>query len=440
MAKLFKTGNYQIMEVAILVLSFLILMAIGVPIAWSIGLSSICTMLVSIPAIPAFTTVAQRMATGLDSFALLAIPFFVLAGQIMNKGGIAKRLIEFAKSLVGSVPGGLAHVNILAAMLFGAISGSSVAAASALGSTVGKKMVEEGYSREFAAAINITSSTTGLVIPPSNVLIVYSLASGGVSIAALFIAGYIPGILTGIMLMIVAAIYSKKRKFPAGEPTSFARILSSFVSAFPSLLLLVVVIGGIVAGIFTATEASAVAVLYCLVLTYFYKELSFKDIPSIFISSVETTAIVMLLIGTSMSMSWIMAYENIPQDLTNLLLSVTDNKIIILLIINAILLFIGIFMDMTPAVLIFTPIFLPIVTKLGINPTQFGIIMVMNLCIGLCTPPVGAVLFVGVGIAGTTIEKVIKPLLPLFVAMIVALLLVTYIPALSLWLPGIFGL
>ncbi|MBK8635459.1 MAG: TRAP transporter large permease [Saprospiraceae bacterium] len=428
------------MEVAILVLSFLILMAIGVPIAWSIGLSSICTMLVSIPAIPAFTTVAQRMATGLDSFALLAIPFFVLAGQIMNKGGIAKRLIEFAKSLVGSVPGGLAHVNILAAMLFGAISGSSVAAASALGSTVGKKMVEEGYSREFAAAINITSSTTGLVIPPSNVLIVYSLASGGVSIAALFIAGYIPGILTGIMLMIVAAIYSKKRKFPAGEPTSFARILSSFVSAFPSLLLLVVVIGGIVAGIFTATEASAVAVLYCLVLTYFYKELSFKDIPSIFISSVETTAIVMLLIGTSMSMSWIMAYENIPQDLTNLLLSVTDNKIIILLIINAILLFIGIFMDMTPAVLIFTPIFLPIVTKLGINPTQFGIIMVMNLCIGLCTPPVGAVLFVGVGIAGTTIEKVIKPLLPLFVAMIVALLLVTYIPALSLWLPGIFGL
>ena len=415
-------------------------MAIGVPIAWSIGLSSICTMLVSIPAIPAFTTVAQRMATGLDSFALLAIPFFVLAGQIMNKGGIAKRLIEFAKSLVGSVPGGLAHVNILAAMLFGAISGSSVAAASALGSTVGKKMVEEGYSREFAAAINITSSTTGLVIPPSNVLIVYSLASGGVSIAALFIAGYIPGILTGVMLMIVAAIYSKKRKFPAGEPTSFARILSSFVSAFPSLLLLVVVIGGIVAGIFTATEASAVAVLYCLVLTYFYKELSFKDIPSIFISSVETTAIVMLLIGTSMSMSWIMAYENIPQDLTNLLLSVTDNKIIILLIINAILLFIGIFMDMTPAVLIFTPIFLPIVTKLGINPTQFGIIMVMNLCIGLCTPPVGAVLFVGVGIAGTTIEKVIKPLLPLFVAMIVALLLVTYIPALSLWLPGIFGL
>ncbi len=415
-------------------------MAIGVPIAWSIGLSSICTMLVSIPAIPAFTTVAQRMATGLDSFALLAIPFFVLAGQIMNKGGIAKRLIEFAKSLVGSVPGGLAHVNILAAMLFGAISGSSVAAASALGSTVGKKMVEEGYSREFAAAINITSSTTGLVIPPSNVLIVYSLASGGVSIAALFIAGYIPGILTGIMLMIVAAIYSKKRKFPAGEPTSFARIISSFVSAFPSLLLLVVVIGGIVAGIFTATEASAVAVLYCLVLTYFYKELSFKDLPSLFISSVETTAIVMLLIGTSMSMSWIMAYENIPQDLTDLLLSVTDNKIIILLIINAILLFIGIFMDMTPAVLIFTPIFLPIVTKLGIDPTQFGIIMVMNLCIGLCTPPVGAVLFVGVGIAGTTIEKVIKPLLPLFVAMIVALLLVTYIPALSLWLPGIFGL
>lgn len=427
------------MEVLILVLTFVILLGIGVPIAWSIGLSSIFTMLVSIPTIPAFTTVAQRMATGLDSFALLAIPFFVLAGQIMNHGGIARRLIAFAKALVGSLPGGLAHVNIFAAMLFGAISGSSVAAASALGTTVGKQMEDEGYSKEFAAAVNVTSSTTGLTIPPSNILIVYSLASGGVSIAALFLAGYIPGILTGLFLMIVAAVWSMYKKFPAGERSNFKTILHTFVDALPSLFLLIVVIGGIVVGIFTATEASAVAVLYCLVLMYFYKEVSLKELPKIFLSSVGTTAIVMLLIGTSMSMSWIMAYENIPQNITELLLSVSDNKYVILLIINLILLFVGVFMDMTPAVLIFTPIFLPIVTEMGMDPTHFGIVMVLNLCIGLCTPPVGSVLFVGVGIAGTTIQKVIRPLLPLFIAMVVALLLVTYIPGLSLWLPRLFG-
>ncbi len=427
------------MEVVILILTFILLIGIGVPIAWSIGLSSVFTMLVSIPAIPAFATVAQRMATGLDSFSLLAIPFFVLAGQIMNQGGIAKRLIAFAKALVGALPGGLAHVNIFSAMLFGAISGSSVAAASALGSTVGKQMEEEGYSKEFAAAVNVTSSTTGLTIPPSNILIVYSLASGGVSIAALFLAGYIPGLLTGLFLMIVAGVWSKYRNFPAGEKTNFKEILTTFINALPSLFLLFVIIGGIVAGIFTATEASAAAVLYCLILTFIYREISVRALPDIFLKSVETTAIVMLLIGTSMSMSWVMAYENIPQSITDLLLSVSDNKFIILLIINLILLFIGIFMDITPAVLIFTPIFLPIVKELGMDPTHFGIVMVMNLCIGLCTPPVGSVLFVGVGIAGTTIQKVIRPLLPLFIAMVIALLLVTYIPALSLTLPRLFG-
>lgn len=428
------------MEVLILVLTFVVLLGIGVPVAWSIGISSICTMLLSIPALPAVTTIAQRMATGLDSFALLAIPFFVLAGQMMNKGGIARRLIDFAKTLVGALPGGLAYVNIIAAMLFGAISGSAVAAASALGSMLGKRMDEEGYSKEFAAAVNVTSATTGLIIPPSNILIVYSLASGGVSIAALFLAGYIPGILTGLFLMIVAAVWAKRNNFPVGERSKPREIFRSFLDAFPSLLLLIVVIGGIVRGIFTATEASAVAVLYCLILTIVYKEMTLKDLPKVFLSSVSTTAIVMLLIGTSMSMSWIMAYENIPQNITEFLLSISDNKIIILLLINLILLFVGIFMDMTPAVLIFTPIFLPVVTELGMDPTHFGIIMVLNLCIGLCTPPVGSVLFVGVGVGGTTIQKVIKPLMPLFIAMIVSLILVTYVPALSLWLPGLFGL
>ncbi len=426
-------------EVLILVLSFVVLLGLGVPIAWSIGLSSVLTMLASIPAMPSFTTVAQRMATGLDSFALLAIPFFILAGQIMNRGGIARRLIDFAKTLVGSLPGGLAHVNIIAAMLFGAISGSAVAAASAIGSFMGPRMEKEGYSREFAAAVNITSSTTGLVIPPSNILIVYSLASGGVSIAALFLAGYLPGILTGLFLMFVAAIWAKRKGFPVGERSTLGEVFRSFVAAFPSLLLLVVVIGGIVFGIFTATEASAVAVLYCLVLAFWYRELTLRDLPNVFAGSVATTAIVMLLIGTSMSMSWVMSYENIPQQISEALLSISDSKVVILLIINLILLFVGVFMDMTPAVLIFTPIFLPIVTQLGIDPTHFGIIMVLNLCIGICTPPVGSCLFVGVGVANTTIAKVIRPLMPLFVVMIIALLIVTYVPFFSMWLPRVFG-
>ncbi|NJO86773.1 MAG: TRAP transporter large permease [Lewinella sp.] len=427
------------MEVMILILSFVVLLGLGTPVAWSIGISSLLTMLVNIPALPAFTTVAHRMATGLDSFSLLAIPFFILAGQIMNQGGIAQRLINFAKTLVGSLPGGLAHVNIIAAMLFGAIAGSAVAAASAIGGFMGDAMEEEGYSREFGAAVNITSATTGLVIPPSNVLIIYSLASGGVSIAALFLAGYLPGILMGLLLMIVATIWAKRKGFPRGKRSKLGEVFKQFLAAFPSLLLLFIVIGGIVLGVFTATEASAVAVLYCLLLAFAYGELSFKQLPEVLLSSVGTTAIVMLLIGTSMSMSWIMAYEDIPQQITAILLSVSDSKVVILLIINLILLFVGIFMDMTPAVLIFTPIFLPVVTSLGMDPTHFGIIMVLNLCIGLCTPPVGSVLFVGVSVGRTSIQKVIRPLLPLFVAMIICLLIVTYVPALSLWLPSVFG-
>ncbi len=426
--------------ILVLVISFICLLSIGTPVAWSIAISSLLTMLVSIPVMPALTTVSQRMATGLDSFALLAIPFFILSGELMNKGGIAHRLIAFAKTLVGSLPGGLALINVIAAMLMGAIAGSAMASASAMGSILGPEMEKEGYSREFGAAVNITSSTTGLVIPPSNVLIVYSLASGGASIAALFLAGYIPGILTGLFLMIVALVWAKKKKYKVGRRSSFKQVVKTFIEALPSLFMLVVVIGGIVTGVFTATEASAIAVLYSLILGFIYKEISFSSLPQILLNSSATTAIVMLLIGASMCMSWALSYENIPQDISSGLLSLSDNKIVILLIINLILLFVGIFMDMTPAVLIFTPIFLPIVTKLGLDPVHFGIIMVLNLCIGLCTPPVGSVLFVGVGVAKTTIEKVFKPLLPLFVAMIIALFLVTYIPELSLWLPSLFDL
>ena len=425
-------------EVLILVLSFVILLAIGVPVAWSIGISCALTILASINSLAAFTTVAQRMATGLDSFSLLAIPLFILAGQIMNQGGIANRLIAFAKALMGALPGGLIYVNVVAAMLFGAIAGSAVAATSAMGGILGPAMEKEGYSKQFGAAVNITSSTTGLVIPPSNVLIVYSLASGGVSIASLFLAGYLPGILMGLALMLVAAVWIKKKKYPAGEPANLKNIAVTFLHALPSLMLLVVVIGGIVTGIFTATEASGIAVLYCLILSFINRELKVSELHSVFLSSVGTTAIVMLLIATSMSMSWVMSYENIPQAVSDALLSLSDNIFVILLIINLLLLFVGTFMDMTPAVLIFTPIFLPVVTALGVDPVHFGIMMVMNLCVGLCTPPVGSVLFIGVSVAKTSIQKVIKPLMPLYVAMFIVLMLVTFVPEISLWLPGLF--
>lgn len=427
-------------EILILLISFVILLGLGVPVAFSIGISAMLTMMVNIPAIASFTTLAQRLATSLDSFALLAIPFFILAGQLMNKGGIAARLIEFAKAVVGRLPGGLAYVNILACMLFGAISGSAVAAASAIGGFMTSRMVKEGYPPQFSAAVNITSATTGMVIPPSNILIVYSLASGGVSIAALFLAGYVPGILAGLALMIVAGIYAHKKKFPRGEKVRIGEFFKKFFDAVPSLFLLFVVMGGIVAGIFTATEASAVAVVYTLILSMvFYREVKIKDLPGILLSTVGTTAIVMILIGTSMGMSWVMSFENIPQAVSESLLAFSDNKIVILIIINLILLFVGIFMDMTPAVLIFTPIFLPVVTALGVDPTHFGIMMVLNLCIGLCTPPVGSVLFVGCGVANVSISKVLRPLIPLFVALLVVLILVTYIPALSTWLPKSFG-
>lgn len=415
------------------------LVGIRVPVAWSIGIASLLTICISVDSIPAFTTISQRVVTGLDSFSLLAIPFFILAGHIMNHGGIAKRLIAFAKAMVGSLPGGLAHVNIVAAMLFGAIAGSAGAAAAAIGSFMSPRMEKEGYSKEYGVAVNVTSATTGLLIPPSNIFIIYSLASGGVSIGALFLAGYIPGILTGTILMIIAFIWAKRKGIPTGDRSSLKTIFKTFLDALPSLLLLVIIIGGIVAGIFTATEASSVAVVYCLFLAFIYKELQIKDLAKVFVQSAETISLVMLLIAMSIAMSWIMSYENIPQDVTATLLSFSDNPFVVMILINLILLFVGIFMDMTPAVLIFTPIFLPIVTAMGIDPVHFGIIMVLNLCIGLCTPPVGSILFIGVGVADTTIQKVIRPLLPLFAGMLISLILVILFPSLSLWLPELFG-
>ena len=427
------------LEALILITAFLLFLAMRVPVAYAIGLAALLTLISVLPLLPSVTTFAQRMAASLDSFTLLAIPFFILAGQVMNRGGIAVRLINFAKAMIGPLPGGLAFVNIIACMLFGAISGSAVAAASAIGGFMNPQMEAEGYDKSFSAAVNITSATTGLIIPPSNILIIYSLASGGVSIAALFLAGYIPGILIGLALMLVAAVYSIYKKYPTERFVSIKVFFKRFIDALPSLLLLVVVIGGIVAGYFTATEASGIAVIYTFALAFWYREIDFTDVKPILLETIKTSSIVLLLVATSIAMSWVLSYEQIPQAITDVLLGISDNPIMVLILINLILLFVGIFMDITPAVLIFTPIFLPIVLDLGYDPIHFGIIMIMNLCIGICTPPVGSVLFVGCSVAGLSIQKVLRPLLPLFVVMLIVLLLVTYIPELSLWLPRVFG-
>ncbi|TXF90329.1 TRAP transporter large permease [Neolewinella aurantiaca] len=431
----------EVISIILLFVSFFGLLGYGVPVAYSIGISTTLTILLNIAFLPGITTVSQRMTTGIDSFSLLAIPFFVLAGELMNQGGVANRLINFAKSLVGSLPGGLAYVNTLAAMLFGAISGSAVAAASAIGSVMTDRMEDEGYPRPFSAALNITASTTGLLIPPSNVLIVYALASGGAaSVAALFIAGYLPGILVGVALMVVAAVIARKRKFASGERVKLSTVWQDFRKAFFSLLMLFVIVGGIVKGIFTATEAAAIAVLYALILGFAYGAITMKQLPKIILASAKTTAVVMFLICTSMAMSWLFSFESIPQLMTDFLLDTVSNPILIFLLINLTLLVVGTFMDMTPAVLIFTPIFLPVVVSLGMDPVHFGIIMVLNLCIGLCTPPVGTILFVGAGVAKISVSKVIKPLLPFLGAMVFVLMLITFFEDIALWLPRAFGL
>ncbi len=429
------------MSVLVLLVVFVALFALGVPIAICIGVSTLATMLLTMAFDPAVTTIAQRMAGGLNSFALLAIPLFIVSGQLMAHGGIARRLIDFSKALVGMVPGGLAFVNVISCTLFGAISGSAVAATSAIGGFMIPEMNKEGYDKNFNAAITATAATTGLLIPPSNVLIVYAVASGGVSIAALFVAGYVPGILVGLGLIAVCAIYAKRNNFPRGQRVPLRVAVQKTLAAVPSLFLIVLVIGGILAGIFTATEAGAIAVLYAFALSALvYKEIRLVEMREILLKSAETTAIVMFLIATSMAMSWILAYENIPAIVASALVELSDNPIMILLLINLVLLLVGIFMDMTPAVLIFTPIFLPVATELGMSPLHFGIMMVLNLCIGLCTPPVGSILFVGCAIAKTSIGQIVRPMLPMYLAMFVALMLVAYVPALSEALPRFFGL
>ncbi|MFC1518583.1 TRAP transporter large permease [Pseudomonadota bacterium] len=420
---------------------FALLLFINLPIALAIIFATLVTMLTTIDSLPALTTIAQRLSAGIDSFSLLAIPYFILSGYLMGQGGIAARLIAFAKVLVGRLPGGLAFVNVISCALFGSISGSAVAATSAIGGFMIPAMNKEGYDKPFSTAVTVTAATTGMLIPPSNILIIYSLASGGVSIAALFIAGYLPGLLLTLLLIVACYLYVRKNNIKSLSADSIGPFWSSLFGAIPSLFLILLIIGGIIAGAFTPTEAGALAVLYSLVLSLgIYRELSIKDLFPILLKSVNTTAIVMLLIGASSAMSWLMSYELIPQTISETLLGLSQNPLVILLIINLTLLVIGTFMDMTPAVLIFTPIFLPVAESLGISPLHFGIMIILNLSIGLCTPPVGSVLFVGCSIGKVPISQIVKPILPLYAAMVLALVLVTIFPAISEFLPQFLGL
>ena len=425
----------------ILLAVFPVLLLIGIPISVTIGISSVLSILTALPWENAVFTAAQRIFTGINSFSLLAIPFFVLAGIIMNNGGIAIKLVNFATLLSGKLPGSLAHTNVVGNMLFGAISGSGTAAAAAIGGTMSPLQDEAGYDKDFSAAVNIASAPTGLLIPPSNSLIIYSLVSGGTSVAALFMAGYIPGILWGLGVMVVAFFIAKKRGYKnnAERPT-FMQALKIFLDAVPSLSLIIIIIGGIIGGIFTATEGAAIAVVYSLLLSMlFYKSIKIKDLPRILLESINMTAMIVFLIGVSSIMSWVLAFTNVPTYITQLILGISDNPVIILLIMNVLLLVVGTFMDLTPAILIFTPIFLPIAQNLGMDTIQFGIMLVFNLCIGTITPPVGNTLFVGCRVAKTKIEGVIKNILPFYVSIFVVLMLVTFIPQLSLFIPKLMG-
>lgn len=426
----------------VLLVVFPILLLIGIPIAVTIGISSVLSILTALPWENALFTASQRIFTGINSFSLLAIPFFVLAGIIMNNGGIAIKLVNFATLLSGKLPGSLAHTNVVGNMLFGAISGSGTAAAAAIGGTMSPLQEKAGYDKDFSAAVNIASAPTGLLIPPSNSLIIYSLVSGGTSVAALFMAGYIPGILWGLGVMIVAFFIARKKGYKVNnEKITLSQKLKIFLDALPSLSLILIIIGGIIGGIFTATEGAAIAVVYSLLLSMlFYKSIKLKDIPRILLEAVNMTAMIVFLIGVSSIMSWILAFTNVPTYITQLILGISNNPIIILLIMNILLLIVGTFMDLTPAILIFTPIFLPIAQNLGMDTIQFGIMLVFNLCIGTITPPVGNTLFVGCRVAKTKIEGVIKNVLPFYISIFVVLMLVTFIPSISLFLPRIMGI
>ncbi|ECS0542211.1 TRAP transporter large permease [Salmonella enterica] len=424
-----------------LIAVFVVLLAMGAPIGICIVIASFSTMMLVLPFDISMFATAQKMFSSLDSFALLAVPFFVLSGVIMNSGGIAARLVNFAKLFTGKLPGSLSYTNIVGNMMFGAISGSAIAASTSIGGVMVPMSAREGYDRGFAAAVNIASAPTGMLIPPTTAFILYALASGGTSIAALFAGGLVAGVLWGVGCMLVTLVGAKRRNYRVFFTVQKGMALKVAVEAIPSLLLIVIIVGGIVQGIFTAIEASAIAVVYTLLLTMvFYRTLKIKDLPSILLQTVVMTGVIMFLLATSSAMSFSMSITNIPAALSDMILGISANKLVILLVITVFLLIIGAFMDIGPAILIFTPILLPIMAKLGVDPVHFGIIMIYNLAIGTITPPVGSGLYVGASVGKVKVEEVIKPLLPFYGAIIGVLLLITYIPEITLFLPRLLGI
>ncbi|EDH6465668.1 hypothetical protein CB433_13160 [Salmonella enterica subsp. enterica serovar Newport] len=424
-----------------LIAVFVVLLAMGAPIGICIVIASFSTMMLVLPFDISMFATAQKMFSSLDSFALLAVPFFVLSGVIMNSGGIAARLVNFAKLFTGKLPGSLSYTNIVGNMMFGAISGSAIAASTSIGGVMVPMSAREGYDRGFAAAVNIASAPTGMLIPPTTAFILYALASGGTSIAALFAGGLVAGVLWGVGCMLVTLVVAKRRNYRVFFTVQKGMALKVAVEAIPSLLLIVIIVGGIVQGIFTAIEASAIAVVYTLLLTMvFYRTLKIKDLPSILLQTVVMTGVIMFLLASSSAMSFSMSITNIPAALSDMILGISANKLVILLVITVFLLIIGAFMDIGPAILIFTPILLPIMAKLGVDPVHFGIIMIYNLAIGTITPPVGSGLYVGASVGKVKVEEVIKPLLPFYGAIIGVLLLITYIPEITLFLPRLLGI
>ena len=433
----------EISAAIVLVILFFFLLIMGTPVSFSIITSAAVTITMFLS--PQFATfiAAQKLTTGIDSFSLLAVPFFILAGNLMGSGGLAQRLVNLAMLFLGKVPGSLALTNIAGNAMFGSLSGSGIAAASAMGSVLQGPEKEAGYEEEFSAATNIATAPVGQLIPPTNAFIIFSAACGGTSVATLLIAGWVPGLLWAGLCMIVAFVFAKKHGYvvKSSEKITGAYVLKTIWAAVPSILMVVIIIGGILSGAFSPTEASGVAVVYAFILSAFiYRSIKLRDAKDILVNTACMTTIVMLIIGASSVLSFVLSFTGLPQAISGALLAVTDNKYLLLLIVNIILLIVGTFMDMAPALLIFTPIFLPVIQSIGMSEIQFGVMMVMNLAIGTVTPPVGSVLFVGCSVANLRVEKVVPRLIPYFAAMVVGLLLITYVPAFSLWLPSMFGM
>ncbi|WP_375602094.1 TRAP transporter large permease [Enterobacter hormaechei] len=427
------------MDAFVLLFTLAILLALGMPVAFAVGLSAVAGALwIDLP----LEALMIQITSGVNKFTLLAIPFFILAGAIMAEGGIARRLVNFAYVFVGFIRGGLSLVNIVASTFFGAISGSSVADTASIGSVMIPEMEKKGYPREYAAAVTASGSVQAILIPPSHNSVIYSLAAGGtVSIATLFIAGVLPGLLLGVSLMVLCLCFARKRGYPKGDKIPFKQALKILLDALWGLMTVVIILGGILSGIFTATESAAVACLWAFFVTMFiYRDYKWNELPKLMCRTVKTVTIVMILIGFAAAFGAVMTYMQLPMRITEFFTSLSDNKYVILMYLNIMLLLIGTLMDMAPIILILTPVLLPVTNSLGIDPVHFGMIMMVNLGIGLITPPVGSVLFVASAVSKQKIETVVRAMLPFYGMLLVVLGMVTYIPAISLWLPRVLGM